>query len=403
MSKPAEVLKWATDVNFPAGADAWSSQPNKVEPSAAKVATGRIPEEPPPAEETNWWRSMVAAFIAHLVSLRLLNLSDYGQDVSAVAAAGATACACYDGEKFVLGTSGGETVESEPGGWVWEDTGGGGASGPNVGVGNIVTSIASDLALTMVCCCDTGVGDEVYHTVGGVWTPCTITGAPGLAWIKVECYGTTWLISDDAATPSVYRSTNAATFSSVTVTGLTTQYPMICASKDPDNDCWVILTATQCARSSDGGLTWTTAAHGLNISGGSDGTVMGANVITYDRATSRFIVILGGASAGDVAYSEDNGATWTTVSSCVGWTGTGHVAIVASGDGEILAHLGNSGYWASQDGGETWLRVYVSTEPSWIAGAWPSALAFGGGKFLIHASQPPSTTGALLSLRAEVA
>jgi hypothetical protein len=51
---PHDLKPWATDANFPAGANPWSGQPNKVAPSAALAATGHIPNTRLPAPIQNW-------------------------------------------------------------------------------------------------------------------------------------------------------------------------------------------------------------------------------------------------------------------------------------------------------------------------------------------------------------
>ncbi len=413
MSKPATILEWATDANFPAGVNPWNAQPNKVEPSAAKVDVGRQPTELPPAEETNWWRSMVSRFVSHLVSIRMLNWSDYGVDTTTPVASGAGSAwaGCYDETDgvFTVGTGDGETVVTSNG-YVWDDDGGAGLAGPNIGAGNAVTGIASDDSGTRVACVPSAAappGDEVFYSIApGAWAACGFAAGLGLTFTKVESngrYGSTgtWIIADTASPAAVYRSQGTMiNFAVVAVTGLTTQYPMICASKDTDNDCWVILTATQCARSSDHGATWTTALHGLAVvTGGPAAGCLAANVITYDKATSRFIVF-GGATSRDVSYSEDNGISWTTVTNALPATWTGYGQIITSRDGEILAHCGSLGYVGSVDGGETWELIHTSPPRVGGAGIRADTLMFGDGHF-IGKSNTAWTVEPILSLRAK--
>lgn len=54
MARPTDAPDWATDVNFPAGGDPWSGQPNKVTPSAGEVQVGFEPKQRPPAEFHNY-------------------------------------------------------------------------------------------------------------------------------------------------------------------------------------------------------------------------------------------------------------------------------------------------------------------------------------------------------------
>lgn len=48
------TLEWATDTNYPAGADAWSGTPTRVVPSAGTKTHGFTPEAPASAQELNW-------------------------------------------------------------------------------------------------------------------------------------------------------------------------------------------------------------------------------------------------------------------------------------------------------------------------------------------------------------
>jgi hypothetical protein len=51
---PFNAINWATDVNYPAGADTWSGTPTKVAPSAGVQADGFAPRDRPPAQWINW-------------------------------------------------------------------------------------------------------------------------------------------------------------------------------------------------------------------------------------------------------------------------------------------------------------------------------------------------------------
>jgi hypothetical protein len=53
MSRPTVAPDWATNTNHPAGANPWNGQPNKVQPSAGKIAGGFVPGTGMPAEELN--------------------------------------------------------------------------------------------------------------------------------------------------------------------------------------------------------------------------------------------------------------------------------------------------------------------------------------------------------------
>ena len=47
-------LDWASDANFPAGADSWSATPTRVAPTVGQQAAGAAPEDVLPAQWFNW-------------------------------------------------------------------------------------------------------------------------------------------------------------------------------------------------------------------------------------------------------------------------------------------------------------------------------------------------------------
>lgn len=406
MTKPATILEWATDDIFPAGGDPWSSQPNKVEPPAGKIDTGRVPTELPPSVETNWWRSMVSRFIEHLLSFRLLNWHN-DISVSAVAATGAPGPGCYDESTGMLsiGTDDGETIES-PTGIIWDDEGGGGVAGPWVGMGAIVDMDSDDHGRR--CCVGSYTTDRIStKIVAGSWASCTITGAPALTFDRIVSDSDAggggvalWLATDQSTPTAFYRSTTGTTFAAVVVPGWTGTRPALVASKDPANDVVLAMNGTQVAMCSDHlGLVWTVSAHGLNITNPS-GTYR-QQFVAYDKARSRFVAILGGLSAGDIAYSEDNGATWTTLTGVLPAWGTGDIQLVASRDGELFAHLADSGFHASVDGGVSWKPVEVEPGASGGAGIGGGRMTFGAGRCVMAGGTTTTASGLHVSLRAE--
>lgn len=66
MAKPTDDAPWATDANYPAGAEPEAGTPTKVEPSAGKQALGHRPAEFPPAQYLNWWMNLMWLWIAWL-------------------------------------------------------------------------------------------------------------------------------------------------------------------------------------------------------------------------------------------------------------------------------------------------------------------------------------------------
>jgi len=266
--------------------------------------------------------------------------------------------ACYDASTgiFTAGDYDGYTRYST-GGLIWDDEGGGTPTGPNPGTANPVYDMDSDDNGRRIACADSGAGDEVfYSTALGTWTACTITGTPGLTFHTVASdKGVTgvWLIADTATPSAVYRSTDGITFSSVTVTGLTTQIVSILHTGDAANNVWVMLTSTQVAYSTDDGATWTVTTHGLSAA-------PSTGSLAYDPDTGRFVTLIAGTS--NVAYSDDGGATWNELSSVLPAAGGGGTArrLVAGNNGRLLAKTGSSSeHCASGDGGATWEQVFL--------------------------------------------
>jgi hypothetical protein len=71
MSRPSESIQWATDANHAAGAEDWSGQPNKVEPSSGVKASGLIPLQKVAAEAVNWLFNKALLMLASLDINRL--------------------------------------------------------------------------------------------------------------------------------------------------------------------------------------------------------------------------------------------------------------------------------------------------------------------------------------------
>jgi hypothetical protein len=68
-NRPSVAPDWATDANHHAGARPWNGQPNKVAPSAGRVASGFLPEEDFAAEEENFILNNHGQWLNHLVGV----------------------------------------------------------------------------------------------------------------------------------------------------------------------------------------------------------------------------------------------------------------------------------------------------------------------------------------------
>jgi len=284
-------------------------------------------------------------------------------DLTSVTGTDVPLCYCYDPATniYTIGTADGYSIVST-GGLVWDDEGGGTPTGPNPGAGQDVTDMDANGSGRRLATADDGGGDCVFYSDAlGTWTACVIGGTPGLDFAVVGSdrgagagAADVWLIADTATPSAVYRSPYGVTFAAQTVTGLTTRVRTILHTCDPANDCWVLMTDTQCARSLDNGLTWTTAAHGLS-------STNQHRAVAYDRLHARFVVLIDGGR--HVGYSDDNGATWTEVTNALPEAITGAPRrLVATDSGLLLAWCGtDSQLFASVDGGETWRRLYAPT------------------------------------------
>lgn len=80
----------ATDENYPAGGDAWSSQPIKVDPGVSTLAAGKTPNKKLPAIWQNFIEHAFGQYLDYLADIQLLNW------LPAVAPGAAMRDACFD-------------------------------------------------------------------------------------------------------------------------------------------------------------------------------------------------------------------------------------------------------------------------------------------------------------------
>jgi hypothetical protein len=66
MPKPSSLPEWATDANYPAGAEPEAGTPTKVPPSTNQDTVGWRPSQKPPATEWNWWMHKVYEWLAYV-------------------------------------------------------------------------------------------------------------------------------------------------------------------------------------------------------------------------------------------------------------------------------------------------------------------------------------------------
>ncbi|MCP3884170.1 MAG: exo-alpha-sialidase [Propionibacteriaceae bacterium] len=226
--------------------------------------------------------------------------------------------------------------------------------------------------------CSTGpnfIKDAVYTSLdGAAFSLVTITGTPGLNFQRIGCdkaASPTWIIGDkvSSGSPSLYSSTNGTTYSVVsgfpTVTSAqdildiqhTCHHAGALGPSDPGNARWLVITPDYAFRSTDG-ATWFYQSHGLSIA------IASHRKIAYSRTSQRWVAVT--SVAGQVAYSDDHGATWTTIAGALGTSigerivSDGHgTFVVQAGDGDRTTSYARAIY-ISVDEGLTWTRHYVS-------------------------------------------
>ncbi len=66
MPKPSSLPTWATDTNYPAGAEPEAGTATKVAPTSGQATRGWRPAAKPPAQEMNYWQNLVYQWIAYL-------------------------------------------------------------------------------------------------------------------------------------------------------------------------------------------------------------------------------------------------------------------------------------------------------------------------------------------------
>jgi hypothetical protein len=261
---------------------------------------------------------------------------------------------------------------------------------PAAGVAISTQDLAGDDGLRRVAATYALLGpDLVYQANGfgaGAWGAVVWGGgAPVKYWRAVGCDRNTaggasarWLIGDSgsfgAIPPVVWTSTNGVNFSAVAT------FPVLAVGEqvrfidhtchpagalgpdDVGNPSWLILTDNRCLVSADG-ATWSDQAHGFGVLPTDHKTA------AYSRSSRRWVAVLGGASAGNVAYSDDNGATWTiNVGVLPNVTGASYPSIVCDGYGTFVANDDGQDLWVSTDEGITWTQIMLDGYPGVTAG-----------------------------------
>ena len=219
--------------------------------------------------------------------------------------------------------------------------------------------------------------DETQYALtlgGGAWNATTWNpGAPTLDWLSVGCDRNTagggaarWLIGDDGvagtAPPVIWSSPDGIDFTAQAIPGTIiagqrigfighTLHPVgALGPDDAGNPSWFVLTNARSMQSADGATFTDNGNHGLAIA-----TPNRRNA-AYSRVTGRWVVPEGVASAGDITYSDDLGATWTTIVGALrSITAMSNPQIVGDGYGcFVVSDMQQEALWVSVDDGISW-------------------------------------------------
>lgn len=387
MPRPG-YMEWATNANHAAGADPWSGQPNKVEPAAGKIATGRIPEEPPPAEEYNWLTWAAALLLTSCGSLRTVNWLE--TDVTGLAAAtGRVDVGSYDPARdthWVLADDNPALIEQYEalGGLIWAPV--------------VPALFAGWQALD----CDTSdTGDRVAVFAGGndrVYAD-TVAAPAWALWAGGFPAATQYnRVHHDQAGRWTFADSNSVLYTStapaVVIAAMTTPPGFAAAApitirhshhpaalihpSDPGNPVWMVLTPTEISTSANG-VDWTAAAaHGIAA------PATNRNSLAYSAYGAKWIV--GTLVAGTpLVVSTDNGTSWAA-GPTLGSTGVpANIEITCDNFGHWVIVTTNATplteVWASVDNGITWSQIHQPTALQQFHALW-----FGGGRFNLATS-----------------
>jgi len=422
-------LQWATDLLYPAGADPWSAQPNKIRPPDGKVATGRVPTELPPAPETNFWRWAVSQALEAASSVRPANLledsaalltgpdflvgelgSFYFDDILGI---GREPWHCYIGSDTV-GTITYIAVQ-QPGerqwGNAWRvDDAGDPATDPTrpaasrdgwlaVGLSSVVRMVRRT---TYAGVWSTwAVGLPGGYTVWQI--ACDHGPAPADRWVVSSLDGAAPYFAVGAAAPGNW--TVAATPPAWTAVGgrlilRSSQHrPGDVWPTDPGNPVFLLAHPTngEVSRSVDGSV-WSAVA----------ATLPGAILdVAYGAWSSLWVAVAATNPASQIYLSRDNGATWSAEVVFAGsgidlTAGGARVQIASDQAGTWTAILTDGAsppeLWASVDDAVTWSRVYSDGLRAVTLSARPS-LIYSHGQIVYFEHDQTSNMYAASSLR----
>lgn len=240
----------------------------------------------------------------------------------------------------------------------------------------------------VVCVSDSATG-QVAKGGKGTAFAAQSPSTSGVSWKRCSYDPTSSLffITGSYSTAAVVEtSTDGVTWTARTVAAgfsVVAAIPSAIASDAGGVGGTMILTQTEYSHTLNG-TSYTYGTHGL-----------GSVPLALAYSDGRWVAIL---TNGDVAYSDDDGASWTAVTTPLDDFAATYVRIAADGLGGLVASCASatqSVMWASVDNGETWEPVYHQG----MIDAMESGPAFGGGHFAAIGCLAGGTVAAMHSLR----
>jgi hypothetical protein len=378
----ATKIPWATDANHPAGGNPWSGQPNKVIPSLGRWQQGWPPQLKLPSEHLNYLINLFGDWIDRVHSLQLHNWLKSTDNITALTwgqgAAGVEGGAVVGGNGWFSAIDhDGFTILTRDmrlplapnllGPLYWEDevndpasVGGWVAGAPGVLVDMAIDPSASAFGAggPRMAVSASAAAQVIYSPTRNAWSITTpITG--GVLWgVVAHGLGLTndWVIGGNGG--EIETSPDAVAWT-VRASGLAAS-PILCMEHNKEaggTSRYVAMTATEVTTSPDG-ITWTAAAHGLTsppVALAYTGPGLGHQ---------RWVAILQNGT--DIAWSDDQGATWTQgVGALTLWSTSGtllKVSVASDGEGSLVATAKDTGSeemaWASKDNGMSWQHIF---------------------------------------------
>jgi len=380
---------WATNNLYVGGPDVGSN--SKTETIALLREDGYYPERRPAPDLLNW--QLNRNFLAHQYASSLFAANWFNQDTNAAFLAANDQCVATN---CVIDTATGLNIsayfaDTVVAGNLVEVRGVGGvswstvASSPVVALPGAVVIVDSDADDSIaggqrgVVANSAGGTDQVYTANGwggGAWGASAIVGAPALNFQAIGCdrntpgaANATWLIGDDAGggNGALYVSTNAganyaavpgpgwpAVAEPILFIGHTCHPAGALGPDDAGNTSWLIFTTTRVLYSADG-ATWANNAHPAA------GYTPAKKAAAYSRTAGRWVMP---ENNGDVHYSDDHGASWTTLATALVGTVGATMQCRCDAYGTFVVMDDVTRVWISTDDGLNWSRIRFNVQTS---------------------------------------